>query len=154
MGKTSFNSPLGFIEITTDGEFIKDISFVDSSLNHNSSDLLGLEACKQLNAYFDKRLTLFDLPLNPEGTDFQKRVWVLLQTITFGKTMSYLDLAKLYGNIKTIRAIAAANGKNPIAIVIPCHRVIGSKGDLVGYAGGLDKKKYLLDLESDQINLF
>ena len=90
---------------------------------------------------------MFDLKLNPKGTDFQKNVWNALLEIPYGKTISYLELSKTLGNVKAIRAVASANGKNPLWIVIPCHRVIGSNGDLTGYAGGLHRKKWLLEHE-------
>ncbi len=102
---------------------------------------------KQLDEYFSGKRQTFDLPLVLQGTEFQVQVWKLLQHIPYGKTLSYTQMAKIYGNPKTIRAVAAANGANPILIVIPCHRVIGSNGDLVGYAGGMTAKRQLLQLE-------
>ena len=90
----------------------------------------------------------FSLKLNPQGTDFQKRVWQALLNVPYGKTNSYLELSKTLGDVKAIRAVAAANGKNPLWIVIPCHRIIGSDGSLTGYAGGLHRKKWLLEHES------
>ena len=105
----------------------------------------------QLKEYFQGTRNQFSLTLNPKGTDFQKKVWNELQKIPYGKTITYLDLAKKLGNVKSIRAAANANGKNPIWIVIPCHRVIGADGSLVGYAGGLLRKKWLLDHESPYI---
>jgi methylated-DNA-[protein]-cysteine S-methyltransferase len=102
----------------------------------------------QLNEYFEGKRTHFDLQLNPEGTDFQKSVWDALRTIPYGKTISYLNLSKQLGDVKAIRAIANANGKNPLWIVVPCHRVIGSDGSLTGYAGGLYRKQWLLEHES------
>lgn len=106
------------------------------------------DAIYQLREYFEGKRKVFTLELCPEGTDFQKRVWRALPQIPFGKTMSYLELAKKLGDIKAIRAVAAANGQNPLWIVIPCHRVIGSDGSLTGYAGGLHRKKWLLEHES------
>lgn len=106
------------------------------------------DAIYQLREYFEGKREAFTLELCPEGTDFQKRVWRALQQIPFGKTMSYLELAKKLGDVKAIRAVAAANGQNPLWIVIPCHRVIGSDGSLTGYAGGLHRKKWLLEHES------
>ena len=102
------------------------------------------EAVSQLQEYFDGKRTHFTIKLNPKGTEFQQKVWTELQNIQFGKTISYLDLAKKLGDPKVIRAAAAANGKNPLWIIIPCHRVIGSDGSLTGYAGGLWRKKWLL----------
>ena len=114
------------------------------------------QAVSQLQEYFDGKRTRFTLKLNPKGTEFQQKVWAELQNIPFGKTISYLDLAKKLGDPKVIRAAAAANGKNSLWIVIPCHRVIGTDGSLTGYAGGLWRKKWLLELENplQQMQLF
>ena len=106
------------------------------------------DAVYQLREYFEGQRQEFNLTLNPEGTDFQKRVWRALQEIPLGKTVSYLQLSKTLGDPKAIRAVAAANGRNPLWIVVPCHRVIGSDGSLTGYAGGLHRKKWLLEHES------
>ncbi len=105
-------------------------------------------AVRQLEDYFAGRLTAFDLPLEPAGTQFQRRVWAALETIPYGKTWSYGQLARAIGNASASRAVGLANGRNPIAVVIPCHRVIGSDGSLTGYGGGLDRKRYLLGLEA------
>ena len=116
---------------------------------------LLVETQKQLAAYFDKKLTVFDLPLLLIGTDFQQTVWKALQQIQYGKTKTYLDLAKQLNNPKAIRAVASANGANAISIIVPCHRIIGSNQELVGYAGGLSAKKKLLELEQgSQLELF
>jgi methylated-DNA-[protein]-cysteine S-methyltransferase len=105
-------------------------------------------AARQLADYFAGRLTEFDLPLDPAGTDFQRQVWTALRTIPYGQTWSYAQLAEKIGRASAVRAVGLANSKNPIAVVIPCHRVIGSDGSLTGYGGGLDRKRFLLDLES------
>ncbi len=105
------------------------------------------DAVKQLTDYFYHGSKKFNLKLNPIGTKFQLKVWKLLQEIPYGKTISYLELSKLYGETEAIRAIAHANAKNPLWIIVPCHRVIGKNGDLTGYAGGIWRKKYLLELE-------
>ena len=110
-----------------------------------------LKVKQQLEQYFAGTRQRFDLPLDFEGTEFQKRVWQALLDIPFGETRSYRDIAEQVGNIKAVRAVGAANGKNPISIIAPCHRVIGSGGALVGFAGGLDKKQILLSLEQGQI---
>jgi methylated-DNA-[protein]-cysteine S-methyltransferase len=107
-----------------------------------------VDAAYQLNEYFEGERQNFDLLINPEGTEFQKKVWISLLEIPYGKTMSYLELSKKFGDVKAIRAVASANGKNPLWIIIPCHRVIGSDGSLTGYAGGLHRKKWLLNHES------
>ena len=106
-----------------------------------------LETQKQLREYFAGTRQQFDLPLDFEGTVFQKKVWQALLGIPFGETRSYRDIAEQVGNIKAVRAVGAANGKNPISIIAPCHRVVGANGKLVGFAGGLDNKEILLGLE-------
>lgn len=105
-------------------------------------------AAAQLTAYFAGKLTQFDLPLAPAGTEFQRRVWSALRLIPYGQTWSYAQLAREVGSVTASRAVGLANGKNPIALIIPCHRVIGSDGSLTGYGGGLDRKRFLLDLET------
>jgi methylated-DNA-[protein]-cysteine S-methyltransferase len=111
------------------------------------------EAARQLRAYFDGRLTRFTVPLDFHGTDFQKSVWAALLTIPFGETRSYGEIARQIGRPTASRAVGAANGRNPISIIAPCHRVIGSSGSLTGFAGGLEAKKLLLDLESARSRL-
>lgn len=103
---------------------------------------------KQLTEYFAGTRQQFDLPLDFEGTEFQKKVWQALLTIPFGETRSYRDIAEQVGNVKAVRAVGAANGKNPISIIAPCHRVVGANGKLVGFAGGLENKEILLNIES------
>jgi len=105
------------------------------------------QAVFELQEYFDQKSTVFTLPLAPEGTDFQQRVWKQLRNIPYGETRTYAQLADAIGNRAAIRAVGLANGRNPISIVVPCHRVIGSDGSLTGYAGGLDRKRFLLELE-------
>ena len=109
---------------------------------------------QQIEAFFRKERTEFSLNLHMEGTEFQRNVWQELTNIPYGKTISYLDLALAMGSEKKTRAVASANGQNKIAIIVPCHRVIGSDGSLTGYAGGVHRKHYLLELESDQLSLF
>ena len=107
-----------------------------------------LETQKQLNEYFSGQRQVFDLPLDFEGTEFQQKVWQALLTIPFGETRSYKQIAEQIGNVKAVRAVGAANGKNPISIIAPCHRVVGANGKLVGFAGGLENKDILLKLET------
>ena len=109
-----------------------------------------LETQKQLNEYFSGQRKVFDLPLDFEGTEFQQKVWQALLAIPFGETRSYKQIAEQLGNVKAVRAVGAANGKNPISIIAPCHRVVGTSGKLVGFAGGLENKEILLKLESNQ----
>ncbi|WP_299209715.1 methylated-DNA--[protein]-cysteine S-methyltransferase [uncultured Dokdonia sp.] len=149
MHKVYIKSPLGTLEIEGDNQGIVAITFLDQEVTPTATipEILQ-EVVKQLDEYFTKKRTVFELKLNPQGTNFQTQVWRTLQTVPFGKTASYLDMAKMLGDSKVIRAAASANGKNPIAVVIPCHRVIGSDGSLTGYAGGLHRKKWLLEHES------
>ena len=151
------NSPLGFTKIVGDDDGIVSITVLNSEEKITDIIPVELEDCVfQLQEYFDGKRKAFDIKLNPEGTDFQKKVWNQLLEIPYGKTLSYLDLSKQLGDIKAIRAVANANGKNPIWIIIPCHRVIGSDGSLTGYAGGLNRKQWLLEHESPykQTSLF
>jgi methylated-DNA-[protein]-cysteine S-methyltransferase len=118
------------------------------TLKHDRGHPILLEAERQLREYFAGERTRFELPLEPRGSEFQQKVWRALREIPFGKTRSYLDLAKTVGSPKACRAIGAANRENPLSIVVPCHRVIGTDGTLTGYAGGLEKKSSLLALEA------
>ena len=155
--KTCFiNSPLGITKIVGDENGIAEISIL---LKGNLSKTVPQElqeAAAQLIDYFDGKRKHFNFKLNPKGTDFQQKVWQELLNIPFGKTLSYLELSKKLGDVKAIRAVASANGKNPLWIVVPCHRVIGTDGSLTGYAGGLWRKKWLLEHEkpSTQQSLF
>jgi methylated-DNA-[protein]-cysteine S-methyltransferase len=142
-------TPLGIAKIEGDTNGLSSICILDDSLESSPEIPEELEdAVYQLKEYFAGSRQHFDLELNPQGTEFQLRVWKELQTIPYGKQISYLDLSKKLGDVKATRAAAAANGKNPLWIIIPCHRVIGSNGNLVGYAGGLHRKKWLLNHES------
>ena len=148
--KTVFiNTPLGFTEIQGDENGISKIHVMNEDVEISTKIPEELkEAVLQLQDYFDGKRKEFTFTINPIGTEFQKKVWQELLQIPFGKTCSYLDLSKKLGDVKAIRAVAAANGKNPLWIVIPCHRVIGSDGSLTGYAGGLWRKKWLLEHEN------
>lgn len=147
--QTAFiNSPLGIVSIVGDENGISAISVFSNGCVSETIPIQLQEAVNQLNDYFAGNRKVFDFKINPQGTDFQQKVWQELLNIPFGKTMSYLDLSKKLGDVKAIRAVASANGKNPLWIVIPCHRVIGTDGSLTGYAGGLWRKKWLLEHES------
>ncbi len=149
METTCIKTPLGFARIEGDENGLTLITVLDSREEVTMVVPQVLEdTVYQLREYFNGDRSVFDLALNPHGTAFQKRVWQALLEIPFGKTTSYLQLSKKLGDVKAIRAVAAANGKNPLWIVIPCHRVIGSDGSLTGYAGGLHRKKWLLNHES------
>lgn len=149
-----YTSPLGLISIRGDEQHIHAIHFVEEELPESDPGIALLQQARsQLQAYFEGSLKDFELPLQFRGTEFQQRVWSQLQSIPFGKTITYLQLAKALGDPKCIRAAGTANGRNPFAIVVPCHRVVGSNDDLVGYAGGLWRKRWLLDHESGQTTL-
>ncbi len=141
-------TPLGIAKIVGDAEGISQISVLDEGVVSKKIPIQLKEAVSQLNQYFEGKRLDFSLKINPKGTDFQKRVWQELCSIPFGKTVSYMDITKKLGDVKAIRAVASANGKNPLWIVVPCHRVIGTDGSLTGYAGGLWRKKWLLEHES------
>ena len=140
---------LGFTEIIGDENGISSIHVFDEEQKVSKKIPVSLqEAINQIQDYFDGNRTNFDFKLNPKGTDFQQKVWQELYKIPYGKTISYQELSIKLGDVKAIRAVANANGKNPLWIVVPCHRVIGSDGSLTGYAGGLWRKKWLLDHEN------
>lgn len=147
-----YKSAPGLMEISGDDEGIISLYFTVKKNERKKSNPckipVSLKNClRQLDEYFAGRRKNFELPLKPEGTWFQKKVWNQLLKIPYGKTMSYGEIAARTGNSKASRAVGNANNKNKIAVIIPCHRVIGSKGDLTGYAGGLKKKKWLLEHE-------
>jgi methylated-DNA-[protein]-cysteine S-methyltransferase len=140
---------LGFTEIIGDENGISKIHVFDQEQKVSKNIPLELqEAVSQIQDYFEGNRDDFNFKLNPKGTDFQQKVWQELLNIPYGKTMSYQELSIKLGDVKAIRAVANANGKNPLWIVVPCHRVIGSDGSLTGYAGGLWRKKWLLDHEN------
>ncbi len=148
METACIKTPLGIAKIIGDENGISAISIVDEGEISAIIPTVLQDAILQLQDYFNGKRTNFTFKLNPSGTEFQQKVWQALVEIPFGKTMSYLDLSKKIGDVKAIRAVASANGKNPIWIVVPCHRVIGSDGSLTGYAGGLWRKKWLLEHEN------
>lgn len=150
-------TPIGTLTLESDGSSLKAILF-PGEVSRYEGEIKNLrklpqnhpvlsQVCAQLDEYFAGKRTVFDLPLKPDGTDFQKSVWRRLLSIPFGATTSYGELAKTLGKPKASRAVGAANGQNPLPIVVPCHRVIGSNGKLTGFAGGLEVKKQLLELE-------
>ncbi|SOD80654.1 methylated-DNA--[protein]-cysteine S-methyltransferase [Spirosoma fluviale] len=163
MTTTVFDSPLGLVAITGNDTGVSVITCMNVSPFENAPEGPVAEpvrlAAEQLKAYFAGQLMSFDFPINPVGTAFQQSVWRALLDVPFGTTLSYLTLARRMGDEKAIRAVAAANGRNPLWIVIPCHRIIGSDGSLTGYAGGLWRKQWLLEHEgalarSGQMSLF
>jgi len=149
MDEYYLNSPIGTLRIEGDENGLASVTFLNSDdfESKEMPDVL-IETITQLEEYFNGIRTEFELKLNPQGTDFQKRVWKELNEVPYSKTISYQELANRLKDPLVIRAAASANGKNPIAIIIPCHRIIGSDGSLTGYAGGLHRKKWLLDHEN------
>ncbi|TAL46843.1 MAG: methylated-DNA--[protein]-cysteine S-methyltransferase [Chitinophagaceae bacterium] len=149
---TYYHSPVGMLKICGTENFISEVSFYDKvqkadSRKKNLPPLL-IQCVEQLIQYFHGERRKFELPIHQGGTKFQQDVWSELMTIPFGRTLSYMELARKTGDTKAIRAVGAANGKNNVAIIVPCHRVIGSNRELIGYAGGLWRKKWLLEHEA------
>lgn len=154
---TYYKTPIGTAKIKGNKDGIQSITVIDEKIETTVNIPSFLQNCvHQLDEYFNGNRTEFNLKLNPQGTNFQKRVWKELLNVSHGKTRTYSEQSKRLGNVKAIRAVASANGKNPIWIVIPCHRIIGSNGSLTGYAGSLWRKKWLLEHEnpSPQQSLF
>ncbi|MBN1984768.1 MAG: methylated-DNA--[protein]-cysteine S-methyltransferase [Prolixibacteraceae bacterium] len=141
-------TPVGWLKLTSDTDFLLSVKFQNSkgTADLNLPEILE-KAKQQLSEYFEGKRQTFQLELQPKGTEFQKKIWNLLQSVPFGKTATYLDIARLSGSEKNTRAAGLANGKNPIAIIIPCHRIIGTNGKLTGYAGGIERKRWLLHHE-------
>ena len=148
--RTCYNSPIGELYITADDEALLSVSFSAETIKNNLQNKIIKDTIKQLDEYFLGRRKNFDLPICPKGSDFQKLVWSELLKIPYGELKTYKDIAISIGNPNASRAVGNANNKNPIAIIIPCHRVIGSNGNLTGYAGGLDKKQKLIKFEKSK----
>ena len=150
---TYYQSPVGLLRISGTDQYINELAFIDTAdkiVDNTGNEALppmAINAIEQLIQYFHGHRRIFELPLYQLGTEFQQKVWHELMNIPFGKTISYLELSRRLGDTKVIRAAASANGKNHIAIIVPCHRVIGSNSELVGYGGGLWRKKWLLEHE-------
>ncbi len=151
---TTVDSPIGDLLLTSDGTSLTGLYMSNPrgesrpAREWHRSDEPFLAVKEQLAAYFAGALTTFDVPLKAHGTPFQQRVWAALLTIPYGETVSYAEIARRIGDPKAIRAVGAANGRNPISIIIPCHRVIGASGALTGYGGGIERKRALLMLEA------
>lgn len=147
------NTPIGILEIKASDEFITSLNFVQTEIDKFNSEDNNLikEAKNQLDAYFNKKLKNFDLPIYLKGTPFREKTWKGLLKIPYGEVISYKQLAASIESPKAIRAVGGANNKNPIVIIVPCHRVIGANGKLVGYGGGISKKQFLLNLEGNTI---
>lgn len=149
MKKARIKTPLGIAELACDENGLSYFRILDDKEEFDKEIPSELQsAAEQVSEYFSGKREKFDLKLNPQGTEFQKKVWKELINIPFGHTTSYLELSRKLGDEKAIRAVASANGKNPLWILVPCHRVIGSDGSLTGYAGGLHRKKWLLEHEN------
>lgn len=149
---TYYHSPVGILKISGTENYISEVSFFDkiqkAEVKKKNLPPLLIHCVEQLIQYFYGERRQFDLAIHQNGTVFQQKVWNTLMIIPFGKTQSYLELARKYGDVKAIRAVGTANGKNNVAIIVPCHRVIGSNRELIGYAGGLWRKKWLLEHEA------
>ena len=143
----TMNTPIGALLIQASARGITHVDFIDTESPENQPNALTTRCKQQLQEYFDGKRKTFDLPLDQLGTTFQKSIWSSLLKIPFGQAMSYRDIADMVNNRKAVRAVGAANGKNPIAIIVPCHRVIGADRTLTGYAGGLERKAWLLKHE-------
>ena len=156
MYSCQLSTPIGNLYLSASDSGLKAVSFSNQNFAGAANSIIDL-AINQLKEYLDHQRQTFEIPLDPDGTEFQKKVWDHLSQIPFGKTLSYQDFSVNIGDIKAIRAVASANGQNPIAIIIPCHRVIGSDGSLTGYASGLDRKEWLLQHEgaiAEQLKIF
>ncbi|MFQ3235452.1 MAG: methylated-DNA-[protein]-cysteine S-methyltransferase [Paraglaciecola sp.] len=147
------DTPCGLLKIYAHDMAINAITFIDRQEEETKANALTAQATLQLTEYFANTRRTFDLPLAPKGTVFQQQVWQLLCDIPYGETVSYSTIARRLGNPKAGRAVGSANGKNPISIIVPCHRVIGANGTLTGYAAGLARKSQLLRLENPQLSL-
>jgi len=149
--KRIMNTPVGWLELLASADALLRIQFLDrkpeTAKEVESGDSILDKTARQLTEYFEGERKAFSVPLEPEGSDFQQKVWEQLQQIPYGTTISYGTLAQRLGNANKVRAAGRANGQNPIPIIVPCHRVIGADDSLVGYAGGIERKRYLLKLE-------
>ncbi|MBX2836592.1 MAG: methylated-DNA--[protein]-cysteine S-methyltransferase [Gammaproteobacteria bacterium] len=158
MELTHYKSPIGVLELLGEDGLLYSIRLPANHVTDRSDYAMSKRNFKplieQLDAYFNAELTEFDLPLKPKGTEFEQSVWKALQAIPYADTVSYGDIAEQIGHPSAARAVGAANGKNPIPIVIPCHRVIGANGKLVGFSGGLENKRWLIAHERGERALF
>jgi methylated-DNA-[protein]-cysteine S-methyltransferase len=143
----TYHSPIGILLLQATDKALITLEFRAFYFDEVNPNEITEQAKYQLDLYFKRELVVFSVPLEPKGTEFQLLVWAAIQTLPFGKIITYSDQSKKMNNPKAIRAIASANGQNPIPIIIPCHRIIGSNGHLTGYSGGIDKKEWLLKFE-------
>jgi methylated-DNA-[protein]-cysteine S-methyltransferase len=157
IGLSYYSSPVGELVIESKDDKITVVNFLKDSRREVNVTPVIAQCIQELDEYFYKERKFFTVELDPTGSDFQKKVWNALLEIPYGKTVSYEDIAIRVGDVKTIRAVGLANGQNPIAIIVPCHRVIGKNGELVGYGGGIENKEWLLQHEGailKQLSLF
>jgi methylated-DNA-[protein]-cysteine S-methyltransferase len=157
IGLSYYSSPVGELVIESKDDKITVVNFLKDSKREVNVTPVIAQCIQELDEYFFKERKFFTVELDPVGSDFQKKVWNALLEIPYGKTVSYEDIAIRVGDVKTIRAVGLANGQNPIAIIVPCHRVIGKNGELVGYGGGIENKEWLLQHEGailKQLSLF
>jgi methylated-DNA-[protein]-cysteine S-methyltransferase len=149
--KAYYNSPIGTVEIVSDENYILSLSFVDNATENNLDNAPEIlqSALQQVEEYFQGKRSVFDVKLKAEGTEFQQKVWQRLVEVPYGNTAGYGEIAVAVGNSKACRAVGGANNKNKIAIMIPCHRIVGADGSLTGYAGGLWRKEWLLKHEKE-----
>lgn len=149
-----YDSPVGELTLVSNGEALVELNFENGRYPKPAQpvgdDKILKQARRELDAYFAGKLKSFTVPVSPEGTEFQRKAWAALQKIPYGATRSYAQQAVAVGNPNAVRAVGSANGRNPVAIIIPCHRVIGSNGSLTGFGGGMECKKQLLDLEQGE----
>ena len=146
-GFAIYESPFGPVRMDYEGDVLLRLRTVEPTKERGEPTELTKKVFSQLQEYFSGQRQTFDFPYELRGTEFQKKVWAALETIPYGQTRSYREVAQAVGNPKAVRAVGAANGKNPMWIVVPCHRVVGTNGTLTGYAGGIDMKRRLLELE-------
>ncbi len=142
-----YESPIGLIEVSGTSEAVRSVDFVERRRETFSSNALVENAVGEIREYFERNRRKFDAPLDPQGTPFQKAVWRRLLEVPYGRTASYGEIARAVGNPKAVRAVGGANGRNPIAIIVPCHRIIGSDGSMTGYGSGIWRKEWLLEHE-------
>lgn len=143
-----YRSPIGILRLEEESGYLTKLKFVNYYKNISESSPVLSQAIEELDRYFSGEIVNWKTPIKPEGTDFQQSVWKALQEISYGETVSYAYIAKAINNPRAVRAVGGANNKNPIPIIIPCHRVIGKDGSLTGYGGGLNRKRWLLNHEA------
>jgi methylated-DNA-[protein]-cysteine S-methyltransferase len=155
-GLAYYSSPIGELEINSEGDVITAVEYLKDQKRPEQLTPVIQQCMEELDEYFQKRRKFFDVNLKLIGTDFQQKVWTQLLEIPYGKTTYYADIAVKVGDINSVRAVGLANGQNPIAIIVPCHRVIGKDGSMIGYGGGLDRKEWLLRHEGvlNQLEIF